>query len=172
MRYDLSDYIETRLSDGVSSLALNEGDTLVIAGMGGPLMEKILDRGEDVLGSFQEFVLEPQSELRHFRLFLTTHGYGIISENMVLDGGKFYPVIKAVHKETEPLKPEELEYGPCLLRDQNPVLYEYLCREKESTRKLISLLSKSHSATALTRRRELEQKMNLIDIANSYYDYG
>lgn len=171
MRYDLSDYIETRLSDGVSSLALNEGDTLVIAGMGGPLMEKILDRGEDVLGSFREFVLEPQSELRHFRLFLTTHGYGIISENMVLDGGKFYPVIKAVHKETEPLKPEELEYGPCLLRDRNPVLYEYLCREKESTRKLISLLSKSHSATALTRRRELEQKMNLIDIANSYYDY-
>ena len=40
-RYGLEDYIETRLSDGLTKLEPGEGDTLVIAGMGGPLMERI-----------------------------------------------------------------------------------------------------------------------------------
>ena len=170
MEHGLSDYIETRLSDGVSSLDAFEGDTLVIAGMGGPLMERILSNGaDDVLCSFREFILEPQSDVGHFRLFLMTHGYGIISENMILDGGKFYPVMKAVHKESEPLKPEELEYGPCLLRNQDRVLHEYLCREMRSTRQLISNLQKSQSGAAAERIKVLEQKINLIDLSNDYY---
>ena len=40
-QYGLLDYIETRLSDGLEALKSGEGDTLVIAGMGGPLMERI-----------------------------------------------------------------------------------------------------------------------------------
>ena len=44
-RYGLEDYIETRLSDGLAKLEPGEGDTLVIAGMGGPLMERILKDG-------------------------------------------------------------------------------------------------------------------------------
>ena len=40
-QYGLDNYIETRLSDGLKEIGKEEGDTLVIAGMGGPLMEKI-----------------------------------------------------------------------------------------------------------------------------------
>ena len=36
-QYGLNTYIETRLSDGLEALKPGEGDTLVIAGMGGPL---------------------------------------------------------------------------------------------------------------------------------------
>ena len=38
-QYGLEEYIQTRLSDGLEGLKAGEGDTLVIAGMGGPLME-------------------------------------------------------------------------------------------------------------------------------------
>lgn len=44
-QYGLDAYIETRLSDGLEALKPGEGDTLVIAGMGGPLMERILNYG-------------------------------------------------------------------------------------------------------------------------------
>ena len=43
-QYGLDNYIETRLSDGLKEIGKEEGDTLVIAGMGGPLMENP-DRG-------------------------------------------------------------------------------------------------------------------------------
>ena len=38
--WGLEDYIETRLSDGVEALKPGEAQCLVIAGMGGPLMEE------------------------------------------------------------------------------------------------------------------------------------
>ena len=41
-QYGMSKYIEARLCDGLQGVRTGEGDTLVIAGMGGPLMEKIL----------------------------------------------------------------------------------------------------------------------------------
>ena len=45
-QYGLDEYIQTRLSDGLEALKPGEGDTLVIAGMGGPLMEGFLLRGQ------------------------------------------------------------------------------------------------------------------------------
>ena len=53
-QYGLDAYIETRLSDGLEALKPGEGDTLVIAGMGGPLMERILTDGAEVRESFRE----------------------------------------------------------------------------------------------------------------------
>ena len=52
--YGLQDRIRVRLSDGLSSFVPGEGDSLVIAGMGGHLMERILSEGRDVLGCFRE----------------------------------------------------------------------------------------------------------------------
>ena len=59
-QYGLDAYIETRLSDGLEALKPGEGDTLVIAGMGGPLMERILTDGAEVRESFREMILQPQ----------------------------------------------------------------------------------------------------------------
>ena len=43
-QYGLDNYIETRLSDGLKEIGKEEGDTLVIAGMGGPSDGKNPDR--------------------------------------------------------------------------------------------------------------------------------
>ena len=74
-QYGLGEYIETRLSDGLAALKEGEGDTLVIAGMGGPLMERILTDGEKVRESFLEMILQPQSDIPHFRRFLSQIGW-------------------------------------------------------------------------------------------------
>ena len=98
-RYGLEDYIETRLSDGLTKLEPGEGDTLVIAGMGGPLMERILNEGAKVREGFQELILQPQSDLPHFRHFLSEIGWEIVREEMIKEDGKFYPMMKAVRRE-------------------------------------------------------------------------
>mgnify|MGYP000240661202 CR=1 FL=1 len=51
--YGMSKYIEARLCDGLQGVRAGEGDTLVIAGMGGPLMEKILTEGKAALPGFR-----------------------------------------------------------------------------------------------------------------------
>ena len=44
--HSMENVIETRLSDGLHMLQPGEADRIVIAGMGGPLMQRILEEGE------------------------------------------------------------------------------------------------------------------------------
>ena len=70
----LGEYIQTRRSDGADALRPGEADTLILAGMGGPLMERILTQGRLVLEDCREFILQPQSEIREFRKYLQMNG--------------------------------------------------------------------------------------------------
>ena len=86
-QYGLGSYIETRRCDGLADIGHGEGDTLVIAGMGGPLMERILNDGRSVWDDFQEMILQPQSDIPHVRHFLLENGFHIIEEEIILEDG-------------------------------------------------------------------------------------
>lgn len=88
--------IRLRLSDGFEKLEPFEADTAVIAGMGGPLMIRILSAYPEVTRSMKELVLQPQSEIAKVRAFLLEEGFLFIQEDMVKDDGKYYPMMKAV----------------------------------------------------------------------------
>ena len=49
--YHMEDRIETRLSDGLQELKAGEADTVIIAGMGGELMLRILRDGAHMYDS-------------------------------------------------------------------------------------------------------------------------
>ncbi len=96
--YHLEDRISLRLSDGLMKLEPGEAESIAIAGMGGMLMIRILDARPDVLSRVKELVLEPQSDADRVRRYLNTCGFAIADEDLVLEDGKFYPVIRAVPK--------------------------------------------------------------------------
>ena len=58
----LEDKIEVRQGNGLLAIEPGEAECVVLAGMGGPLMEDILTAGEEVLGRVSEIILEPQSD--------------------------------------------------------------------------------------------------------------
>ena len=154
-RYGLEDYIETRLSDGLTKLEPGEGDTLVIAGMGGPLMERILNEGAKVREGFQELILQPQSDLPHFRHFLSEIGWEIVREEMIM--------------YTE----AEAWFGPLLLEKCHPVLKEYLLREASIRKKILADLfsgAGTSSASAKDRLAEVKEEMELIKLALGRYE--
>lgn len=91
----LSAYIETRLSDGLEKLKPGEADCMIAAGMGGRLTVKILSDYPEKLKSLRCLILQPQSEVAFVRRFLRENGYEIRKEDMVLEDGKFYPVMRA-----------------------------------------------------------------------------
>ncbi len=172
-RYGLENYIETRLSDGLAKLEPGEGDTLVIAGMGGPLMERILRDGAKVREGFQELILQPQSDLPHFRHFLSEIGWEIVSEEMIKEDGKFYPMMKAVRVQegkNVTYTEEEEWFGPFLLKNRHPVLKEYLIREASIREKILAGLSDAPSASAKERLAEVKEEMGLIKSALKRYE--
>ena len=131
----LAGKIETRLSDGLEKVAPGEADTVVVAGMGGPLMERIL---QGRLEDFAYFVLSPQSEIPHFRRFLLAEGMQIDEETMLIDEGKYYVILNvsqradAASSDSMYVTEEDFLYGGRLLRRLDPVLKSFL--EKEKTR--------------------------------------
>lgn len=170
--YGLEKYIETRLSDGLLALSPGEGDTLTIAGMGGPLMERILTAKEEVRESFRELILQPQSDIPHFRRFLGEIGWEIVEEEIVLEDGKFYPMMKAVRGEARTVPgdmlytPEEA-FGGLLLKKRHPVLKLYLERELRIRNEI---LEKLKEAAADDRRKEVEEERRLVLTALEQYE--
>ena len=97
--YGLEEYITTRLSDGVSALEAGEADALILAGMGGRLVIKILQEGCDVIARMREVILQPQSDIALVRSFLREIRWCIVREDMVYEDGKYYPMMKAQPEE-------------------------------------------------------------------------
>lgn len=93
--YGLTDKIAVRRSDGVKELGAKEADTLLITGMGGLLMKKILSDKPEVTVAVKELVLQPQSEVEELRRFLHSIGFVITAEQMRKEDGKFYVMFRA-----------------------------------------------------------------------------
>lgn len=123
----LSTYIETRLSDGLSEYRPGEAQTLICAGMGGRLMQRILLQSMETAKGFQELILQPQSELWQFRVFLREQGFSVADENILKEDGKYYFLFR-VRPGEETAPPDRLgdKYGAGLLRERHPLLREYL----------------------------------------------
>lgn len=135
--HKLEAYIETRLSDGLEKYKPGESDTLICAGMGGPLMQRILMEHREVTDSFKEFVLQPQSELEEFRIFLREHGFLVEDENILCEDGKYYFMFRVTPGWENGIETNRAEqnadyqrlcdkYGALLLQRRHPVLREYL----------------------------------------------
>lgn len=172
-RYQLEGVIETRLSDGLTNLRSGEADTMICAGMGGPLMMKILTDGREKAKIMKELILQPQSEVALFRKFLREEGYKIVAEDMVLEDGKFYPMMKVKPMELQDCLRSDGEdqelwdtYGEYLLKEKHPILRQYLLKGKEQAQSLLQHLKEK--ATASERILQLQKELELLEKAMGY----
>ena len=158
----LSDRIETRLGDGLAALNGDHPDRIVIAGMGGPLMEDILAAGLESLASGTQLVLSPQSDWLSFRTFLATHGFAIRLEAMLMEAGKTYLIMDAVYTgEAHDDLPDRslLRYGDaaCYLAEDLPVRQSYINKDRDTAGAILRQLADNDSEAAVTRRQELTE---------------
>lgn len=139
--------VETRLSDGFGAIKEGEVKRAVIAGMGGELIAKIIERGTK---GIESLVLQPQSLIYELRTYLVNNGFVITDEKMCREDNRFYTVMK-VEKGTSPkLTEEELRIGPILLKDGPDVLKDYLHKEIEKLERAIAKIEISEAVTENT----------------------
>jgi tRNA (adenine22-N1)-methyltransferase len=186
----LADVIKTRISDGLSALHPKEADTIICAGMGGRLMQRILQEKDPAELGIHEMVLQPQSELMEFRRYLRECGYVFLEEEMISEEGKYYPMMKVEimpEKQCDPYGdfPEELagvtgcskeealrvcdRFGALLLRKRVSALYHYLLHGDEVCD---TILAKLCEQTHPDRYEELAMEKEDIQTALVWYGNG
>lgn len=94
----LKDKITAVLSDGLKEVPVcgSGADGFIAAGMGGKLIVSILTAVPEKTAQLSWCVLSPQSEIWLVRQALRELRFFIIEENMVLEEGKYYPMMLAV----------------------------------------------------------------------------
>lgn len=167
--HGLTSRIKTRQSDGMRQLKPSEAESVVIAGMGGGLVIKILEDVKEQDLGIKEWILQPQSELKKVREYLNESGYRIVDEMMILDEGKFYPMMKAIKGKQEIYREEELSYGKLLLKNRNPILKMFLEKELELKNGIYETLKKTSGQSAQKRVSELEEEISVIREALATY---
>lgn len=86
--------IECRLSDGLEKIMPGEVDTIIIAGMGGILMKRILQDGLAVVQAAKELILSPHRDADLIRSFVTECGFSITEDFVLVDKKKTYVILK------------------------------------------------------------------------------
>lgn len=161
--------IECRLSNGLERLKAGEVNTILIGGMGGLLMIRILTEGKDVENLVDTLVLQPQSDLEKVRRFLHQTGFSIKAENMVKEDGKFYTAIQAVRGQEKYITAEDYLFGQRLIQDKNPVCYDYLCMEQKNYHRIYERLKENTGEKVAKRVLEVERYLTQIAKAISRF---
>lgn len=163
----LQDRIALRLSDGTAALMPGEADTILISGMGGALMEKILRAKPEVTRQVKELILSPQSDVYRVRHCLHELGFRIVRETMVFDMGKYYVVLRAVPGEEHYCAEIEYTYGRDLIRQKDPVFYRYMVKEKQ---RVAGILAHFPADSDPVKRGRLEEEAANINQVLTWLD--
>ncbi|MCH5252518.1 MAG: SAM-dependent methyltransferase [Lachnospiraceae bacterium] len=167
----LSEEIDCRLSDGMEKLLPGEADTLLIAGMGGMLISRILKEHKQVLQKIHTLILQPQSDLSEVRKTIHLLGFWVEEERICLDGGKYYFALRAKRGEEITAYTEtEYEYGRILAEKGDSLYGKYLLFQKEKNERIREKLIQTGTETAKERVRELTHILNGIKKAQKCFE--
>ena len=165
---NLSNQVSFRLSDGLAKLERDEADVICICGMGGALIQRILSSGINVAKSAKAIVLEPQSEYRLLREYLTREHFVILDEQLCTEEGKIYPIMLVKHDANMDinLSDAELEYGPIIIKNKPDLLKTLVNKNKEEYKSILKKLEQRLDVKADSpiqkRKEELSNKLSLI----------
>lgn len=162
----LAEKITTRLSDGMKELNPKEATSIIIAGMGGGLVIKILDQDRRLWDEINEFVLQPQSEIHKVRQFLQENNFKVIEENMVYEDGKYYPMMRAVKGVEKPFSKCELAYGRELIHSNNLILKEFIEKEILVKEGILEKLTHQYNEKNIAIKERMDEIKREVEMAH------
>ena len=150
-RFGVSDRMELLRSDGFEAHCPGSFQTAVLAGMGGDLIARILERAPWLRDPAYTLILQPQSAANDLRRWLGEHGYEIRRECLVRDGGFLYSVLSVIWGQGRALTPGEQYVSPALRREHDPLYCDYLARVRRALEQTVSGISQSADPADVSR---------------------
>ena len=155
------DKIETRLGGGLSVLKQGEADLIIIAGMGGELIESIIEADKAVALS-SKLIIQPMNEQYELRKYLMSSGFVIEKEDIAVEGFKVYNIMIVKAGDTVPFERDIYYHLPPYLKENKNYGMLYSKKEREFKR-VIEGLKKSKEADRekLNKYREWLQELEV-----------
>lgn len=158
-KHRLENLIETRLGDGLEPVRESECDVVVIAGMGGPLIRRILSASYEKAKKCRKLLLQPNNAAEALRKWLYENGFSITTEKLAEDCGKLYCLMEAEWKGLYEEKDDFACYiGDKLLDSNDPLLEAYLKKKLRELDKIIN--GRSRSDPGKPRRLDYDSYMD------------
>ena len=159
-----------RCCDGLAAVEPQEADTVVIAGMGGELMARIVERAPWTRGC--TLLLQPMSAQPFLRRWLQAHGYTIRRELLSREGDTLYTTFEVYAGPMAKLTPAELWAGRQTRGEGSPLRLAYLDRLLRQTERAIAGLKRSKRPEDASRLAELEQvHQGLLDMKEEWLSW-
>lgn len=143
VRFGTAEKMQFLLSDGLQALSPDAADTIVMAGMGGDLIIRILQDAPWVCSSRYTLILQPQSGGQALRQYLAESGFCIVREELAQDGQFLYTVLLARKGTMPPLSPGRQYVSDALLQSGGALLIKYLDRLIKSLSATVQSLQKA-----------------------------
>lgn len=165
---ELDKVIEVRKGDGLEVISPNEVTCITIAGMGGTLIQSILEKGKEKLAGVQTLILQPNIGAKKIREWLLENGWELIAEQILLDDGRIYEILVAERGQSEkPYADKKEAYllvGPFLAKERNDVFIQKWTHELAHWKKIVSQLDEAgHTEANEQKRKELTEKIRLVE---------
>ena len=149
----LENRIETRLSDGLEKLSPGEAEAVVIAGMGGETIIRILSQAPWTRSGETLLLLQPMTKQEPLRRWLNENGYAQCAERLVQDKDYLYPIFTVYGGPQPSLSVAEI-YGGIDI-EVDPLAGEYLTQRIRRLEQAEQGLAKSSGDENRQRAREL-----------------
>ena len=152
----LIDDIIPLFSDGIEDLP-PEVKNIVLAGMGGDLIIKILKKHPEKLKLVSTIIVDAHGAVAKVREEISQMGYIIADEKMVKEDDKFYEIIKFIRADIAIYTNEDIEFGPILRNEKSATFKEkYSERIAEIDNLLLKDLPKERIQELLNEKHRIE----------------
>lgn len=161
--------VDFRLGSGIEPLSPHESELVVIAGMGGGLIQEILMKDLDKAKTYPYYLIQPMTEQQQLRQFLLDNGFSIMWDSYFTDSNKHYELIIVSTIDTSHLAQEidfidipceDLEFGFRIRKNQIEDYYHFLNNKRNKYQHILNQISSEsiHNSKIL----ECETKLKSI----------
>jgi len=164
-QYGLEDRIEARLGSGLKPVSEDEMDVCVIAGMGGVLIQEILEEDIKKAKLAKALVLQPMNCIEMVREWLYQNGFEIYDEGLINEGFRIYNVIVA-RWTGKIMSKDQLYYyiGEKLIEKKDPLLRKYIQRRLDIIDKVLNEMKamKDQNASIINEQKTLREELHAL----------
>lgn len=158
----LTDRIEVRMGDGLDVIrAEDEISTITIAGMGGPLIAKILERGKKKAALASRLILQPNVHAWSIRAWAEQNGWQLIEEQILEENQKIYEIL-VLEKGQMRLSEAERLLGPLLIKQKSETFQKKWMREKQEWERILENLPQDERLEIAEKKVELRTKIQMV----------